>query len=212
MSKTEAPLEQIGRYIPPAAAPMVLEYLVRYGVHLTISRERRTVLGDYRHATSSRAHRISVNGNLNPYSFLITLIHELAHLLTFTAFGNRVDPHGREWKDTYAFLLKDFLSEEVFPADLLRTLRNSMHDLPASSCADEKLTRALKRYDAPGTGLLMVEQLAEGAVFDAGKGKLFRRGKKLRKRYQCEELATGRIYLFSPVYEVKPAADRRSTA
>ncbi len=189
---------------------MVLDHLVRHGVHLTITRERRTVLGDYRHATSSRAHRISVNGNLNPYSFLITLVHELAHLLTFNSFGNRVDPHGREWKNTYAFLLKDFLSETVFPVDLLQALRASLHDLPASSCADEKLMRVLKRYDAPQDGRLMVEQLAEGAVFDAGKGKLFRRGKKLRKRYQCAELATGKIYLFSPVYEVKPVADQCS--
>ncbi len=212
MSKKEAPLEQIGRYIPAAAVPRVLDYLVRYGVHLTITRERRTILGDYRHATSSRAHRISVNGNLNPYSFLITLIHELAHLLTFTEFGNRVDPHGKEWKNTYAFLLKDFLSETVFPADLLATLRSSLHDLPASSCSDERLTRVLRGYDAPGAGMFLVEQLPIGTVFDAGKGKLFRRGKKLRKRYQCEELATGRTYLFSPVYEVKPITGPHSTA
>jgi len=191
---------------------MVLDYLTRYRVHLTITRERRTILGDYRHATSSRTHRISVNGNLNRYSFLITLVHELAHLLTFASFGNRVDPHGKEWKNVYAFLLKDFLTETVFPNDLLQVLRASLHDLPASSCADEKLMRVLKRYDTGRTGLLMVEQLADGTLFDAGKGKLFRRGKKLRKRYQCTELATGRTYLFSPVYEVRPVADQHSAA
>src|SRR5690606_29158004 len=99
-----------------------------------------------------------------------------------------------------------------FPADLLRSLNASLHNLPASSCADEKLMRALKKYDVQKDGIVMVEQVAEGSVFDIGKGKLFRKGKKLRKRYQCTELATGKLYLFSPVYEVRiePHVDKSS--
>ena len=195
MAKTEAPLDAIRKYIPEKAAQLVLDYLNLHKVHLTISRERKSVLGDYRHATTYDAHRISVNGNLNKYSFLITLIHELAHLLTFTRHKNRVDPHG---------LLKDFLHPEIFPPDLLYYLDQSLHDLPASSCSDEKLMRVLKKYDAYGNGMILVEQISEGRIFDAGKGKLFKKGKKLRKRYQCIELETGRLYLFSPIYEVKP--------
>lgn len=206
MSKNEAPLDAIRRYIPEHAAHFVLEYIRHYHVHLTITRERKSVLGDYRHATGFKAHRISINGNLNKYSFLITLVHELAHLVTFIEHGNRVEPHGREWKRLYSLLLKDFLTPQIFPPDLLTALSQSLHDLPASSCSDERLMRLLKKYDAATNGLVMVEQVSEGAVFDAGDGKMFRKGKKLRKRYQCVELATGKLYLFSPVYEVKPAA------
>lgn len=202
MRKTEAPLDAIRRYIPDKAAIPVLDYLHLHKVHLTITRERKSVLGDYRHATTYNNHRISVNGNLNKYSFLITLIHELAHLITFMQYKNRVDPHGKEWKRIYGVLLKDFLHPEIFPPDLLHYLNESLHDLPASSCSDEKLMRVLKKYDA-GNGLILVEQVAEGKLFDAGKGKLFRKGKKLRKRYQCVEISTGRLYLFSPIYEVK---------
>jgi hypothetical protein len=202
MPKREAPLEAINQYIPPASVPLVLDYLHRYKVHLTITRERRSVLGDYRHATSYKAHRISINGNLNPYGFLITLVHELAHLLTFIQFRAGVDPHGREWKQVYASLLKDFLHTDIFPDDLLRVLIASLHDLPASSCSDENLMRALKKYDK-GNALIMVEQVPEGNIFEAGKGNFFKKGKKLRKRYQCTEVATGKLYLFSPVYEVK---------
>jgi len=205
MSKTEAPLEAIRRYIPESAAPLVLDYLERFRVHLTITRERKSVLGDYRHATGFKAHRISVNGTLNKYSFLITLIHELAHLLTFQEYRHRVDPHGKEWKKIYGLLLKDFLHPDIFPKDLLHALSRSMHDLPASSCSDDSLMRVLRTYDRRNNGMLMVEQIPEGAVFDAGKGKLFKKGKKLRKRFQCVEVATGRLYLFSPLYEVKPA-------
>jgi SprT protein len=202
MSKTEAPLDAIKKYIPEASAHLILQYLQQYKVHLTITRERKSVLGDYRHATTFKAHRISVNGNLNKFSFLITLIHELAHLVTFQQHRRGVDPHGKEWKRIYSMLLKEFLTPEIFPADLLKSLKNSLHDLPASSCSDENLMRVLRNYD-DDNGLVLVEQIGEGHIFDAGKGKMFRKGKKLRKRYQCVEIATGKLYLFSPIYEVK---------
>lgn len=203
MSKREAPLEYLRRYIPEAAVPRILQYLHHYEVHLTITRERKTVLGDYRHATRYQTHRISVNSNLNRYAFLITLVHELAHLVAFMKYGHAIQAHGREWKGVYALLLKDFLILKVFPADVEKSLQQSLHDLPASSCADENLMRVLKKYDDSSDGFMMIEQIEEGRLFDIGEGRLFRKGKKLRKRYQCVEISTGRLYLFSPVYEVK---------
>lgn len=202
MPKQEAPLKYLSRFIPHAAVPRVLDYLHHYKVHLTITRERKTVLGDYRHAAGHKTHRISVNGTLNQYSFLITLVHELAHLVTFMNYGNRVQSHGKEWKDCYAMLLKDFLQKDIFPSLIEQALTRSMHNLPASSCADEDLMRVLKQFDRVQNGLVMIEQLQEGQVFDIGEGRLFKKGKQLRKRFQCIEIKTGRVYLFSPIYEV----------
>jgi len=204
MPKKEAPLEYLRQFIPDPAAPLVLDYLNHYQVHLTITRERKSVLGDYRHATQAANHRISVNGNLNKYSFLITLIHELAHLITFMEYGNGVQSHGKEWKKLYRKALEDFIKLSVFPEDILAALKKNLHDLPASSCADEGLMRILKRYDANPGNLLLVEQIAEGGYFSLEDGRVFRKGKKLRKRFQCTEEATGKLYLFSPIYEVKP--------
>src|SRR6201996_790586 len=108
MAKKEAPLDYLRQWIPEKAAQLSLDYLNHYNVHLTITRERKSVLGDYRHATQAQNHRISVNGNLNKFSFLITLIHELAHLVTFMEFGNGVQSHGKEWKKIYRKMLEDF--------------------------------------------------------------------------------------------------------
>lgn len=204
MPKKEEPLEYLRHFIPAEAAPLVLEYLNHYRVHLTITKERKSVLGDYRHATMAQNHRISVNGNLNRYAFLITLIHELAHLVTFMEYGNRVQSHGKEWKAVYRRMLEDFLPLGVFPEDIMAALRRSLHDLPASSCADEGLMRILKKYDKNQGDLVLVEQVAEGACFSIAEERVFRKGKKLRKRFQCMELSTGKLYLFSPIYEVKP--------
>jgi len=206
MPKKEAPLEYLRRFIPEESAQKALDYLNYYKVHLTITRERKTILGDYRHATSNESHRISVNGTLNKYSFLITLIHELAHLIAFIKYGNRIQAHGREWKSVYRDMLTDFLQLPVFPEDVRRALNDSLHNLPASSCADEPLMRVLRNYDTKKEGHLLVEQVAEGKLFDIGQGRIFRKGKKLRKRYQCLEIKTGKLYLFSPVYEVMEIA------
>jgi hypothetical protein len=203
MPRQEAPLEYLGKFIPQAAVPRTLQYLHEYKVHLTITRERRSVLGDFRHATHFSNHRISVNSNLNKYAFLITLVHELAHLVAFTMHGHRIAPHGQEWKRTYAFLLKDFLEMEIFPEEIQGHLSASISDLPASSCSDEKLMRLLMRYDKDAERKTFVEQIPEGGVFQLSPGKLYRKGKKLRKRYQCLELATGKWYLFSPIHEVE---------
>ena len=202
MPKKEAPIDYLRRYIPDPAAGPILQLLNTYKVHLTITKERKTVLGDYRHPTSYKTHRISVNGNLNKYSFLITLIHELAHLLTYEEFGNQVASHGKEWKFVYAKLLAGFLSTEIFPLDVLASLKNSLHDLPASSCSDENLMRLLRKYDTNSNGMVLIESLPEGALFEVER-KVFRKQHKLRKRFSCIELESGRTYLFSPIYEVK---------
>ena len=201
MSRKEAPLNELQHFLPQHTLEPIVAYLQFYHVHLTVARERKSILGDYRHRTSGKNHRISVNGNLNAYAFLITLLHELAHLLTFEKYGNKVASHGREWKQVFGQLLAQFIEKQVFPKDIEAALLQSLHNPAASSCADELLLRTLKKYDQRKTALVFVEEIAEGALFATHDGRVFKKGQKLRKRYRCEEVKTKRIYLFSPVYE-----------
>jgi len=202
MSKQEAPLNSLNDFLPPGSFSLVEPFLLNYKVHLTITRSRKTVLGDYRNAHSGKAHRITVNGNLNQYAFLITLLHELAHLITFSRFGNRVASHGREWKQQFSELLKHFLQTALFPQDIHHQLLTSLCNPAASSCADVGLMRVLRKYDVAVEGKCLVEELAEGEYFAITNGRVFKVGQKLRKRIQAREVSTGKIYLFSPVYEV----------
>ena len=203
MPKQEVPMSRLQDYLPDGTYDAVLDYLRRFKVHLTIAKERKSILGDYRHRTHHANHRISVNGNLNKYAFLITLVHELAHLVTFLQYGNQVQAHGRQWKQVYKMLLLQFLGLNIFPQDIVAALQSSLHNLPASSCADEGLMRILRRYDKKEEGMLLVEELPDGALFSLEDGKIFKKGQRLRKRFQCTEIKTGKLYLFSPVYEVK---------
>ncbi len=114
MPKKEVPLLQLAQYLPDNTYESVTAYLNHYKVHLTVAKIRSSVLGDYRRPIHSKHHRISVNGNLNKYAFLITLLHELAHLITFEKYGHRVLAHGKEWKHIYGQILASFLEKKYF--------------------------------------------------------------------------------------------------
>jgi Uncharacterized protein conserved in bacteria len=204
MAKKEVPLHHLAQYLPDNTYESVIAYLNFYKVHLTIARSRKSVLGDYRHKWGSANHRISVNGNLNRYAFLITLLHELAHLITFEQYGNRVQAHGKEWKNIYARLLAQFIEKKIFPVDIEYELLKSLRNPGASSCAEEDLQRVLYDYNERKDGYTLLERLPAGALFQIYDGRVFQKGNKRTKRYNCVEIATNKVYLFSGVYEVLP--------
>ena len=203
MPKKEAPIGHLEKFLPPGTYVAVLQYLELYKVHLTIAAERKSILGDYRHRTHFSNHRISVNGNLNKFSFLITLLHELAHLLTFEQFGNKVLSHGREWKMVYGKLLEQFVRNKIFPADIEKELLASLKNPAATSCAEDGLVRIFRKYDDAKSHNRLVEEVAENGIFRCHDGRIFKKGEKVRKRFKCTEVKTGRVYLFSPVYEIE---------
>jgi SprT protein len=205
MPKKEVPVSQLEDYLPPKTADAVLSYLHQHKVHLTVARERKSILGDYRHRTHHTNHRISVNGNLNPYAFLITLLHEIAHLLTFEQHGRYVQAHGQEWKLIFGNLLHQFVLQKIFPTEIEKELLLSLQNPAASSCAEDGLLRVLRQFDNIAHNKHLIEELLPDTVFKLKDGRLFQKKEKLRKRYKCVEIKTGKLYLFSPVYEVEIA-------
>lgn len=194
----------LAEYLPRAAVDSVLNRIIEKKIHLKISRSRKTKLGDYRPPVRHPHHRITINHDLNPYTFLITFIHELAHLLVFEQYKNKVVPHGKEWKNEYKKLMVEFFKLNVFPQDLQKALGDSVQNAKASTFSELELSRLLKNYDKPN-GEIHLETLPAETVFVIHNGKKFVKGKKLRKRYQCRNLQNNRIYLFHPLTPVIPA-------
>lgn len=203
MPKKENPLTALNSYLPACSFEDVSNYLLRYKVHLTITRERKTILGNYRNKVIDKNHRISINGNLNKYSFLITLLHELAHLLAYEKYGHRIQAHGKQWKEEYGKILSEFIPRKIFPAEIERLLVQSLKNPAATTCAQPHLIKELKRYDIKKEGVFFIDELPAESLFKIRSGAIFKKGERVRKRFKCFELATNKVYLFSPVYEVE---------
>ncbi|MEN9700830.1 MAG: hypothetical protein RIR55_133, partial [Bacteroidota bacterium] len=198
MAKVEHPLAALSAYLPDGTFEPVVQLINQYKVHLTVTKARKSVLGDYRHAALGANHKITVNGNLNKYEFLITLLHELAHLLCFEQYRNRVEAHGKEWKNIYSALLSSFIQLEVFPTDIKKSLQKTLLNPAATANGETALLLVLRKYDAvKKEGHSFVAHLAEGTLFESLKGRIFKRGKKRRIRIECVELSTGHVYSFS---------------
>lgn len=194
------------RYLPQAAVAPSLLLIRTHGVHLKIVDQRVTRHGDYRRLPDG-SHVITVNAGSNPYKFLITLIHEIAHLVAFEKYGRQIKPHGKEWKHVFQQLMLPFIRPEVFPASLLPVIANHFRNPKASSSTDANLSIALRQYDKP-TDKNCVYELPIGSIFAIHNGKKFRKGPKRIKRYECVELDTGKVYLFQPNAEVLFLASR----
>lgn len=204
--RTQRIADAIGRYVPQGTALELARMVEQYRFHLTITKPRNSKLGDYRAPFGKDGHRISVNGSLNPYAFLITFIHEVAHLLVWEKYKDKVNPHGSEWKQMFSAAMHPFLRPDVFPPDVLRELSRHMRDPAASTVQDHALMRALHNHDKKEDSLVAVDRLPLGAVFLLND-RQFRKGERLRKRHRCTELSTGRHYLISGIAMVLPVAD-----
>ncbi|CAM3582002.1 hypothetical protein FSS13T_23710 [Flavobacterium saliperosum S13] len=193
--------EVLLKYIPEHAVPPCFELIKAYNVHLKIVNERVTRHGDYRRHPDG-FHQITVNASLNKYRFLMTLIHEIAHLVAFEKYGRDIKPHGDEWKLTFQRMMVPFIRPEVFPSQLLPLLARHFRNPKASSDTDATLSLALKQFD-PVNDKNYIFEIPYGSTFRIHNGKIFKKIALRTKRYECIELSSGRIYLFNPNAEVE---------
>ena len=193
--------EALSSYVPEGTADILSKWIFDYNIHLKITRDRKTKLGDFRVDSRNDILRISVNGGLNPYAFLITLVHEIAHALVYQNHGRGAKPHGIEWKNNYKQLMLTFFAQNLFPDDIMRPLASYMKNPKASSNADRKLFLALRAYDTDKEHVTYLKDLEEGTEFIL-QNKLFRKGKKRRTRYSCINISNGREYTVNSLAEV----------
>lgn len=195
----------LAQYMPAAAAPIIARWIDYFQCEFKISKSRATKLGDYRHPFKTEGHKISVNNNLNVFAFLVTTVHEFAHLLTWNEHKNKVKPHGEEWKRNFKRMMAPFLEKQIFPDDVQKAIVGYLSNPSAASCTDLKLSRALKKYDQK-KDVSRLEELPLNTVFSIKDGRKFRKGERLRKRYRCVCIDNGNVYLFNPLAEVTLSA------
>lgn len=194
--------EILKKYLPEQTVEIISEWIIKFDFKLKITKERKTRLGDYMPPHNGLNHTITINYNLNKYAFLITLVHEVAHLVTFNEFKNTVNPHGTEWKKNFQKLIQPFLNTDIFPLEVFAALRKYIQNPAASSCSDIQLLRTLKLHDENNNSIF-IEHLELNTLFLYNGSRIFKKGEKIRKRFKCIEINSGSVYLFNPLTEVE---------
>lgn len=194
--------EVLSKYLPEHAVISSFELIKANNVHLKIVNERQTRHGDYRKALNGK-HEITVNANLNKYRFLITLIHEIAHLAAFEKYGRQIKPHGNEWKLTFQRLMIPFICPEIFPHSVLPLVANHFRNPTASSDTDARLAHALKQFDERKADINYIFEIPNGSFFRIKNGRIFQKNGLRVKRYECLEIKTKKLYLFNANAEVE---------
>ena len=200
-------LALLKRYFPEAAVAMVGAMYEQRRFKLHFKRPRSSKLGDFRAPrTKNGICAITLNLDLNPYQMLITYVHEVAHYDVYQQYGSRrVQPHGHEWQTIFSTLLQPFLTETIFPNDVLAALKKHLNHIKASSSADPNLQRVLHQYDKKAENKLTVESLPQGARFMLKNGLIFQKGEKQRTRYKCYCETNARWYFVSALAECQSA-------
>lgn len=205
VSPREKFIQTLSHYVPTGLAPELVDWLLANKAMLRITKGRKSKFGDYRAPNGAHGHRISVNHDLNPYAFLVTLLHEMAHLDTWVQYEHRVQPHGAEWKASFRKILLPYLQGTVFPSDIQEALVGYLKNPAASSCTDAPLYKALRRYDAKfqQEGWVHLDDFTD-RIFQIEDGRQFEKLEKLRKFYLCRLVGTQKKFRISPVAMVRP--------
>jgi SprT protein len=193
--------KSLKRYLPASTEYLIARWIVRNEVHFRVTQPRNSKFGDYRHPYRGEGHMITINGNLNPWAFLITTIHEFAHLLAWIKFRDNISPHGKEWKEQYKILLTPLIEKGIFPADLELAVKSYIFNPSASSCVDDKLMAALKKYNE--VKLPFLKEIPGGTRFKFNN-RFYIKGEKQRTRFRCIADVSNEVYLISGLAEVEP--------
>ncbi|MEK6481603.1 SprT-like domain-containing protein [Catalinimonas sp. 4WD22] len=199
----------MSRHVPEAAQAYSIDLWLQHPFSLHITPKRVSKLGDYRYHKKKNTHIISLNATLNPYAFLITYLHEIAHLIAFQQHGFRIAPHGKEWKKCFQQLMEPMLHEKVFPQDVLRPLRKYMLNPKAASGSDHKLSLALQNYDDHQDGSMPLSKIQPEQTFQF-RNMIFIKESVRRTRALCRDLASGKRYLVSEIARVQLVMEETS--
>lgn len=196
-------IEVFKKYLPEKSVEYCHRLWKEHHIQFTISPPRKSVYGNYMYRNG--VHLISVNGDLSPESFLVTYLHEVAHLVVRKSNARRPKPHGREWQKAFQLVMKPMLEEAVFGTELTKALTEHLKNPKATSCTDPVMHRLMMGSSEPDQAdkdEFQIDNLKLGSRF-VFQSRAFRVMRKVRTRIECLQEADGAIYRFQPTARVR---------
>ena len=188
----------LDQYLPADTHPFLKTWFSDYYIHIKITKNRNSKLGDYRRMPD-KSHQITVNSTLDKQLFFFVLTHELAHLIAFENYSFRISAHGKEWKDTFRKMLLE--SIDIYSDDLKPIILNFAKNPKANFMASPELVRYFHIED-PDDDFVFIETLTINDDFHY-KGDQYKILEKKKKLYLCINLNNSKKYLFRPLAKVE---------
>ena len=202
---------EVLNYIPKTSIFLVENLINEEDLIIKVVKARKTKHGDFRRLIDG-SNQITINHISNPYRFLITLIHELAHFRVNQNLKKRIRPHGIEWKKTFQLMMLPLLNNVIFPDEILSRLAHYLKNPSATTDSNINLVISLSKYDLQENDNMFLLDIPNEDLFQHNEKKIYKKIGKLRKRYICKEIATSKRYLFSPVARVKKIKYEKSSS
>lgn len=191
-------ITNLEKYLPENTLPFLKTWFGEHYIHIKITKARNSKLGDYR-KMPDKSHQITINSTLQPQLFFFVLTHELAHLLAFENFGNRISPHGSEWKNTFRTMLLESIS--IYSEDLKPIILKFSKAPKANFMSSPDLVKYfhIVNYEDETS---YIEDLETEDRFIYRKQNYIIEGKR-KKNYICLNLDNGKRYIFKPLARVE---------
>jgi hypothetical protein len=188
-------------YLPSAEVlPLLEKWLKDEAFDLAVHKPRATKLGDFRPPRNGSRAKITLNSNLGKYQFLTTLVHEIAHLKVWNAFGRKAAPHGIEWKNMFGQMLLEMAEECDFPREYQKAILHHAAKPKSAVGGDPQLQKVVLQLDSEEEVMLLGD-IQIGTVFSF-KGRLFKKLEKRRTRALVEEVQSRKQYTIPLVAQV----------
>ena len=171
--------------LPSPVSQKIQEYLSALGARCLMVSPRKSCHGTW--TVCDGKQEIKINNNLSGIQFMLTLVHEIAHGYTWNIFGDKVKPHGKEWKEQYRLLMSPLL-HGYFDTDTDRQLREYMVN-PSSSSGTSVFLRRITNSEQ-----LLVEDAPMEKFFKLKNGLMVKKIKKLRTRWLVEDTLGKQYY------------------
>lgn len=191
-------IKTLQQFLPDGTLPFLKKWFADYAIHIRITKNRNSKLGDYR-KLPDKSHQITVNSTLDRQLFFFVLTHELAHLIAFEKFNNRISAHGKEWKDTFREMLLESIG--IYSKDLQPIIFKFSKNPKANFMASPELVKYF-HIENPDQNEIFIENLAIGSCFHY-KGNDYKVLEKKKKLYLCINQKNSKKYLFRPLARVE---------
>ena len=186
--------------IEPSLLPIIHQWLRPYRVIIKFARSRQTKHGDFRPGQRGLPSVITLNRDLEPLQCLLTLTHEIAHLMVWTRYGRRAAPHGKAWKVCFGELLRCLARQECLPTSFREAIGQHASQPTASSARDLNLMAVIRKLE--GHGAVWLSDLSVGEEFRF-RGQNFVKLKDNRTRCKCRHLGNQGLYHVSKAASVE---------